>query len=304
MENKFINGDCMHPEYGLPSYPDKFFDLAVVDPPYGAHFSSQDMKLFTTLVENKENYTKIGNCTLYNADCFDIFPLIPNNSIDAIICDLPYGTTACKWDSILPLNKLWAEYKRVIKPNGAIVLTASQPFTSILVASNLDMFKYEWIWKKTKCSGHLNAPIMPLKAHENILVFAKNKASYYPIKTQAHEHLIDKRKTINPSIEKDGGAYNGSKGYLNIRKKDDGTRYPISVQEFANPNNNSFHPTQKPIALMEYLVKTYTNAGDTVLDNTMGSGTTGVACMLNDRAFIGIEKEREYFDIAVKRISE
>lgn len=248
--------------------------------------------------------TDVSGSTFVNADCFDVFPFIADKSVDAIIADLPYGTTACKWDSILPLDKLWAEYKRVLKDDGCIILTASQPFTSALVMSNPKMFKYEWIWKKTRYSGNLNATRMPLKAHESVLIFAKGKTKYFPIKTEAPEHLIDKRKTINPSIVKDGGAYNGSKGFVNIRKKDDGTRYPISVQEFKNPNNNSLHPTQKPIELMEYLVKTYTNEGDMVLDNTMGSGTTNLACIKLNRKSIGIEKEKQYYDVAVRRASE
>jgi len=248
--------------------------------------------------------TDVMRSVLVHADCFDVFPFIADKSVDAIIADLPYGTTACKWDSILPLDKLWAEYKRVLKDDGCIILTASQPFTSALVMSNPKMFKYEWIWKKTRYSGNLNATRMPLKAHESVLIFAKGKTKYFPIKTEAPEHLIDKRKTINPSIVKDGGAYNGSKGFVNIRKKDDGTRYPISVQEFKNPNNNSLHPTQKPIELMEYLVKTYTNEGDMVLDNTMGSGTTILAAIKNNRIGIGIEKEKQYYDVAVRRASE
>ena len=248
--------------------------------------------------------TAVSRSTLFWDDCFNVFPLIADKSVDAIIADLPYGTTACKWDSVLPLDKLWAEYKRVLKDDGCIILTASQPFTSALVMSNPKMFKYEWIWKKTRYSGNLNATRLPLKAHESVLIFAKGKTKYFPIKTEAPEHLIDKRKTINPSIVKDGGAYNGSKGFVNIRKKDDGTRYPISVQEFKNPNNNSLHPTQKPVELMEYLIKTYTNENEIVLDNTMGSGTTGLACLKTNRQFIGIEKEKQYYDVAVRRLSE
>jgi len=237
-------------------------------------------------------------------DCLELMKDIPSGSIDMILCDLPYGTTACKWDTIIPFEPLWEQYERVIKDNGAIVLTASQPFTSSLVMSNPKMFKYEWIWKKTRYSGNLNATRMPLKAHENILVFAKGKAPYYPIKTDAPEHLIDKRKNINPGIVKDGGAYNGSKGFINIRKKDDGTRYPITVQEFKNPNNNSLHPTQKPIELFEYLIKTYTNEGDLVLDNTAGSGTTAIACLNTNRQFIVMEKEEKYYEIILKRVAE
>ncbi len=245
--------------------------------------------------------TAVRRSALFQGDCLDIMPLIPDKSVQLILADLPYGTTACKWDSVLPFDRLWKEYERIIADNGAIVLTASQPFTSALVMSNPKMFKYEWIWKKTRYSGNLNATIMPLKAHENILVFAKGKAPYYPIKTEAPEHLIDKRKNVNPSIVKDGGAYNGSKGFINIRKKDDGTRYPTTVQEFKNPNNNSLHPTQKPLELMKYLIKTYSNENDMVLDNTMGSGTTPLAAKELNRKFIGIEKEANYYEIACRR---
>ncbi|MEY4381656.1 MAG: Flavobacterium phage vB FspS mumin9 [Bacteroidota bacterium] len=246
--------------------------------------------------------TDVMRSVLVHADCFDVFPFIDDKSVNLILCDLPYGTTACKWDSVLPFDKLWKEYERIIKDNGAIVLTASQPFTSALVMSNPKMFKYEWIWKKTRYSGNLNATRMPLKAHENILVFAKGKAPYYPIKTDAPEHLIDKRKNVNPSIVKDGGAYNGSKGFTNIRKKDDGTRYPTTVQEFKNPNNNSLHPTQKPLELMKYLIKTYSKEDDIVMDNCMGSNTTGLACKELNRQYIGIEKDKNYYDVSVSRV--
>ena len=166
------------------------------------------------------------------------------------------------------------------------------------------MLKYEWIWQKTRFTGNLNTKRMPLKAHESVLVFANKKAPYYPIKTQAPEHLIDKRKNVNPTKVKDGGAYNGSKGFVNIRKKDDGTRYPTTIQKFKNPNNNSLHPTQKPLELVEYFIKTHSNENDLVLDNTMGSGTTGVACVNTNRKFVGIEKDEEYFEIAKNRIKE
>ena len=239
---------------------------------------------------------------IYQGDCLEVMKDISDKSVDMILCDLPYGTTACKWDTIIPFEPLWEQYKRIIKDNGAIVLTASQPFTSALVMSNIKMFKYEWIWKKTRYTGNLNAKRIPLKAHENILVFAKGKCPYSPIKTKAPKHSIDTRKTINNSNVKDGGSYNGSKGFINIRKKDDGTRYPITIQEFKNPNNNSLHPTQKPVALFEYLIRTYTNEGDLVLDNCAGSGTTGVACKNLNRNYILIEKEEKYVKIARARI--
>jgi site-specific DNA-methyltransferase (adenine-specific) len=237
-------------------------------------------------------------------DTIEQMKFIPDKSIDMIFCDLPYGTTACKWDSVIPFKELWEQYERIIKPNKAIVLTASQPFTSALVMSNPKLFKYEWIWQKTRFSGNLNATRMPLKAHESVLVFAKIKAPYYPIKTEAPEHLIDRRKNVNPSIVKDGGAYNGSKGFVNIRKKDDGTRYPTTIQAFKNPNNNSLHPTQKPIELVEYFIKTHSNENDTVLDNTFGSCTTGIACINTNRNFIGIENNMDYFNISLKRVEE
>ena len=224
--------------------------------------------------------------------------------VDMILCDLPYKITACKWDKLIPFELMWEQYNRIIKDKGAIVLTASQPFTSALVMSNPKMFKYEWIWEKTRFTGNLNATIMPLKAHENVLVFCKGKTPYFPIKTEAPEHMVDKRKNINPSYVKGGGVYNNSKPFVNIRKKDDGTRYPTSIQKFKNPNNNTMHPTQKPVELMEYLINTYTNEGETVLDNCMGSGTTGVACINTNRRFIGIEQDDKYFDICVERLTE
>jgi site-specific DNA-methyltransferase (adenine-specific) len=235
-------------------------------------------------------------------DCLEVMREIPDKSVDMILCDLPYGTTACKWDSVIPFEPLWAQYERVIKDKGAIVLTASQPFTSALVMSNPKLFKYEWIWKKTRYTGNLNAKIMPLKAHESILVFGKGRTVYNPIKTLAPPEKIDKRKTINDSFVKGGGAYNNSKPFINKRNRDDGTRYPISIQEFKNPNNGSVHPTQKPVALFEYLIRTYTNEGEIVLDNCIGSGTTAVACINTGRSFIGIERETEYVEIANKRI--
>jgi len=240
---------------------------------------------------------------IIHGDCLEVMQSIPDKSIDMILCDLPYGTTACKWDTIIPFEPLWEQYKRVIKDNGAIVLTASQPFTSALVMSNVKMFKYEWIWNKSRFTGNLNAKRMPLKAHENIMIFCKNKTPYYPIKTEVTQDKIDKRKNINPSNVKDGGAYNGSKGFINIRKKDDGTRYPTSVREFKNPNNNLIHPTQKPVALFEYLIKTYTNENETILDNCSGSGTTAIACINTNRNYICIEKDKTYFDLSVERVN-
>jgi site-specific DNA-methyltransferase (adenine-specific) len=231
-------------------------------------------------------------------DTIEQMKLIPDKSIDFICCDLPYGTTACVWDIIIPFDKLWEQYKRIIKDKGVIVLTASQPFTSALVMSNPKSFKYEWIWQKTKGSNFQTLKHQPWKMHENILVF-NAKGVYNPQKYTVSDDAIDKRKNVNDPLTNKDGVY----GKLNrTRKKDDGTRYPSSIQLIKNPNNNSLHPTQKPLELLEYLVKTYTNEGETVLDNTMGSGTTGVACKNTNRNFIGIEKDENYFNIAVSRI--
>ena len=239
---------------------------------------------------------------LLQGDCLEEMKQIGDNSIDAIITDPPYGTTACKWDSVIDFELMWEQLNRIIKPNGAIVLFGSEPFSSLLRFSNLKGFKYDWIWQKTRFTGNLNAKRMPLKAHEIVSIF-NCKGYYFPQKTEAPEHLIDKRKTINNSKVKSGGGFNGSKEYVNIRTKDDGTRYPTTIQKFKNPNNKSLHPTQKPVALMEYLIKTYTNESETVLDFTMGSGSTGVACKNLNRHFIGIEQDENYFNIATNRIN-
>lgn len=238
---------------------------------------------------------------LYNDDCFNIFPLIADKSVDAIIADLPYGTTNCKWDSILPLDKLWAEYKRIIKPNGAIVLTSTQPFTSVLIGSNIGMFRYEWIWQKSHATGHLNAKKQPMRQHENICVFYTKQCTYNP--QMIKKSYLDKR-TKSGQFEK-VDVYNS---FTKVERQIDVTDgYPKTIQYFATPfkgGEGGKHPTQKPLRLMEWLIKTYTNENEIVLDNTMGSGTTGVACVKTNRQFIGIEKEKKYFDIAVKRIEE
>ena len=235
-------------------------------------------------------------------DCLERMKEIPDGSVDLILTDPPYGTTACKWDTVIPLDAMWTQLNRIIKSNGAIALFSSQPFTSALVMSNPKYFKYEWIWKKTRFTGHLNATKMPLKAHENVMIFSKGVINYKPIKTLAPEDKIDKRKNVNPSFIKSGSTYNGSKEMINIRKKDDGTRYPTSVQEFKNPNNNNVHPTQKPIDLLEYLVKTYTNESELVLDFTAGSFSTGIACLNTNRKFIGFELDDKYYDIGKERL--
>jgi len=232
---------------------------------------------------------------IIQGDCLEVMKDIEDKSIDMILCDLPYGTTACKWDTIIPFEPLWEQYKRIIKDNGAIVLTASQPFTSALVMSNIKMFKYEWVWEKSKATGYLNSKIMPMIAHENILVFGEGKLIYNPQKISGTPY--NKGKAHRPT-----DVY-GSQTKTLV-KNDDGTRYPRTVQYFITAEREGrFHPTQKPVALFEYLIKTYTNEGDLVLDNAAGSGTTGVACKNLNRNYILIEKEPEYVEIINKRLS-
>jgi len=222
-------------------------------------------------------------------------PEIPDKSIDMILADPPYGTTACKWDSIIPLEPMWKQLKRVIKKNGAIVMTASQPFTTILISSNMKMFKYEWVWMKSKATGFLDAKKRPLNNHENICVFYKKQPTYNPQMIKANK--IYKRGFIK---RKKSECYGKEKDF---KQNEIGFRYPKRIIGIGNANTrNIVHPTQKPVALMEYLIKTYTNEGETILDFTMGSGTTGVACKNLNRNFIGIEKDEKYFEIAKQRI--
>ena len=236
---------------------------------------------------------------IIEGDCLEEMPRIPSKSIDMILCDLPYGTTACKWDTIIPFEPLWEQYKRIIKDNGAIVLTASQPFTSALVMSNIKMFKCELIWEKEKPSNFMLLKKQFGKVHENILIFYKNQPTYNPIKIPANPDKIDKRKRFNDFIKKDGVTPE-LKLY---RPVDNGLRYPTSNLYF-NRDENGLHPTQKPIALFEYLIKTYTNEGDLVLDNVAGSGTTGVACINTKRDYILIEKESKYIEVIKERVKK
>ena len=231
---------------------------------------------------------------IYNMDCLDGMKLIPDKSVDMILCDLPYGTTACKWDNVIPFEPLWEQYKRVIKDNGAIVLTASQPFTSALVMSNIGWFKYEWIWDKVLPSGMQIAKYRPMQRHENILVFCKTTPSYNPIKTLQKE----RKGKIYSKSESSPIKYDNGKTKI---YKD---KYPQSIQVFYKREKQSLHPTQKPVALFEYLIKTYTNEGETVLDNCMGSGTTAVACINTNRNYIGFELSEEYCKIAEERIKK
>ena len=229
--------------------------------------------------------------TLKRGDCLEVMKSIPAGSVDLILCDLPYGTTRNKWDSIIPLDKLWEQYKRVCR--GAIVLTAQAPFDKVLGASNIGMLRYEWIWQKTKATGHLNAKLQPMKNHENVLVFYKSLPTYNP------QGLV--RKPV-PTVRK-GGDNGTNYGKSDKDAIQEFENYPRSILRIAS-EGRTVHPTQKPVALMEYLIKTYTDEGDTVLDNCMGSGTTGVACANTKRKFIGIELDSDYFRTARRRIAE
>ena len=231
---------------------------------------------------------------IYNEDCLEGMKRIPDGSVDMILCDLPYGTTACSWDEIIPFDLLWEQYERVIKDNGAIVLTAAQPFTSALVMSNPKMFKYCWTWDKTTAKGHLVAKYRPMQQTEDIAVFGKNKVNYYPI-------MIDRPKNkIQKSYEASRTEIMGGISEKKVKVYD--TWYPKTLLEFKT--ERGLHPTQKPVPLFEYLIKTYTNEGETVLDNCIGSGTTAIAALNTNRSFIGIEKEKEYVDIANERIKQ
>lgn len=231
-----------------------------------------------------------SNISLMHGDCLELMNGIPDGSVDLILCDLPYGTTQNKWDSVIQLDLLWAQYKRIC--NGAIVLTAASPFDKVLGVSNLRMLKQEWIWRKESGTGFLNAKKAPLKNHETILVFYKKPGVYNP----------QMREGFKPYTCKQGESksqnYGEQSGAVTISN---GARYPLTVLDFPR-DKSKIHPTQKPVALMEYLIRTYTNEGDTVLDNCMGSGTTGVACANTGRKFIGMEMDDGYFQIARKRI--
>jgi len=235
---------------------------------------------------------------LRNGDCLELMRDIPDGSVDMVLTDPPYGTTQCKWDSVIPFEPMWEQLKRITKKNGAIVMTASQPFTSALVMSNVKMFKYEWAWRKPKGTGHLNAKKMPMRDKEDILVFYYKPCTYNPQFTTGTPY---KNKAGDPS--KDTSMTDSYGGYTNYRNDNEGKRYPKQVLEFPVVERGTVHPTQKPVALMEYLIKTYTHEGETVLDFTMGSGTTGVACVNTGRSFIGIELDETYFNIAKDRIN-
>ena len=232
---------------------------------------------------------------IYNMDCLDGMKLIPDKSIDMILCDLPYGTTKCKWDTVIPFEPLWEQYERIIKDNGVIALTASQPFTTKLINSNINLFKYEWIWEKSKATGFALCNKRPMKAHENVCIFYKKQPTYNPQKTEGKPY-------------KQRLGTQESKEFSTGTKRNDNTtglRYPRSVVYFktAESEGKQVHPTQKPLALFEYLINTYTNEGELVLDNCMGSGTTAIACLNTNRNYIGFELDEKYYKTAVDRIN-
>jgi len=236
---------------------------------------------------------------LINGECLEEMRKLPDSSIDMILCDLPYGTTSCKWDVVIDFELLWGQYERIIKDNGAIVLFGKQPFTSRLILSNEKLFRYELIWEKTRAGNNMQVCKQPSAIHENILVFYKSQPTYNDLKFSVNQKYVDKRKSIRDSF------YN-SEHYTGVmkRKKDDGMRHPQSVLPFNSVWKKGMHPTEKPVELMSWLIKTYSNEGESVLDNCMGSGTTGVACKNLNRNFIGIEIKEVYFNIANERIND
>lgn len=254
------------------------------------------MRQNTNLMRGTEVLEK--QIELMMGNCLELMKEMPDQSVDMVLCDLPYGTTACAWDSVIPFDLLWNEYQRVTKPNAAVVLTASQPFTSMLVMSNIKMFRHEWVWKKNRGSNFASLKTNPFKEHESVVVFSKNAPTFNAIR-QARSESGASRAKYDFKNEGGGEAIGVIKGE-GRRTIDALLRHPSSVQSFNT--EVGLHPTQKPVALMEYLICTYTNHGDTVMDNCMGSGTTGVACMNTGRNFIGMEQDAKYFKIAEQRI--
>ena len=241
---------------------------------------------------------------IFNEDCLDGMKRIPDGSVDCIICDLPYGTTKNKWDSVIPLDKLWEQYQRITKPKSAIVLFSQQPFTSQLVMSNPELFRYEWIWEKDAGTGHLNSKFAPMKKHENILVFSKSAACFVKNPDDAMTY-IPQMEVGKPYTQKSGRPslnYDAANCY-SVVTENNGERCPTSVLKF-NRDKGKLHPTQKPVELIRYLIRTYSNPGDVILDNTIGSGTTAVAAIKEHRHYVGFELNKEYFDIAQQRIAE
>jgi site-specific DNA-methyltransferase (adenine-specific) len=239
----------------------------------------------------------IGDCTLYLGDCLDVLPALATGSADMVLCDPPYGTTQCKWDAVVPFAPMWMQLRRILKRNGAAVFMAAQPYTSALVMSNPAMFRYDWVWRKPKGTGHLNAKRMPMRDKEDVVVFYADQPCYNPQFGSGAAYGNKAGRSVENGLSDNYGKFGTH------REGSDGRRYPKQVIDFGVVERGTVHPTQKPVGLMEYFILTYTNPGDTVLDFTMGSGTTGVACLNTRRRFVGIEKEPEYFDIACSRMS-
>ncbi|HNK91313.1 MAG TPA: site-specific DNA-methyltransferase [Chitinophagales bacterium] len=244
----------------------------------------------------------VSGSALINADCMDILPFIPDKSVQLILADLPYNVTGLKWDSILPLDKLWEQYERIIKDNGAIVLTAMQPFTTELIISNRKLFKYTWVWNKVKPGNFLTAKLKPMQNHEDIVVFSKANTANCNKNNMLYIPQLEKREKVRKyKKEADSDIY-ARKNTTSIEYTTD-FKYPKSIIEISNANQkNKTHPTQKPLELMKYLIKTYSNENDYVLDNTMGVGTTCLGAKELNRRFIGIEKEVKYYELAVARV--
>lgn len=238
---------------------------------------------------------KTESLWLMQGNCLDRMKEIPDGSVDMILTDPPYGTTACKWDSVIPFEPMWAELKRIIKPNGAIVLFGSEPFSSMLRVSNLKMYKYDWVWDKKKAGNIFLAKHQPMKTFENVMVFSKGKHEYFPIMVKRDK--VKKSKNYGTGQAIGGNGIKEDKKYIYTEK------YPIAIIEFSNANQKGkVHPTQKPVALLEYLIRTYTNEGETVLDFTHGSGSTGVAAVNTGRKYIGVEMDEGYFEASKNRI--
>ncbi len=237
--------------------------------------------------------------TIIEGNCLEVMTGIDDKSIDMILCDLPYGTTACKWDTIIPLEPLWKEYKRIIKDNAAIVLNCQQPFTSLIITSSIDIFRYTWCWNKNYAPNYMNANKMHTKNFEDIAVFYKSQPTFNPQKEQGKPY-IDKRKPKERIVAE---VY-GTKPYSKGKECIDGLRSPTGIISISGKSNSNVHPTQKPVALFEYLIKTYTNEGDLVLDNCVGSGTTAIACIRTNRNYVGIELEPKYVQVANQRIKQ
>ena len=246
--------------------------------------------------------TDVMRSVLVHADCFDVFPYIADASVQLILCDLPYNVTGLKWDCLLNMQELWKHYERIIKPNGAIVLTAMQPFTTELISSNKKMFKYTWVWNKVKPGNFLTAKLKPMQNHEDIVIFSKANTANCNKNNMLYIPQLEKREKVRKyKKEADSDIY-ARKNTTSIEYTTD-FKYPKSILEISNANQkNKLHPTQKPLELMKYLVKTYSNENDVVMDNCMGSNTTGLACKELNRQYIGIEKDKNYYDVSVSRV--